>query len=685
MPFAAVELKPGVDVQRTFSLNQAGVSQAQLLRYKEGLIETYGGWSQYTSITMASTVRDLHAWQDAAGTKHLATAGTAHLSVITTGSEDTITPQQSTTNFAPDFTSSLGSPTITIVDANSSGLPSTFNTVFFNTPVAVAGFLLHGAYKIATVLSSISYTITASANSTANVVSSGILPIFTTTANSASVLVTLPNHTFSTTVGQLYSFRAPTTVDGITVSGAYQVQTIVDSTQARINSVVQATATSTATMNSSLAQLVYYVTLGPQLAGGGYGAGTYASGGYGTGVSLSGAPGTPITTTDWTMDNWGQILVTCPKDGAIYVWSPDSGISTASVINTGPFFNGGIFVSMPQQILVAWRSCQSAGASLQTGLSAGTQNNLLVRWSDSEDYTNWTVSNQTAAGSFVIPTGSIIVGGIQGPSQGLIWTDVELWAMQYIGGTLIFNFTRIGSGCGAVGPHCMGTLNGVVYWMGPENFFMLGPNGVQVLPCSVWDFVFQNIMSGQITKVRCAPNSAFNEIKWFFPSDASTGDENDAYVKYNIVEGEWDYGYLPRSAWQDVSVLGNPIGAGLDGLLYQHETSESQTGVSASSFRSGWWTITEGQDFAFVDYVIPDFKYGTYSGATDATITITFYAVDYPGDTPRQYGPYTVTSATQYLTPRIRGRLMSVMVQGDGVNYWRLGRIRYRWAVAGRR
>lgn len=676
MPFAAVELRPGVNTQRTPSLNEAGVSVAQAIRYKDTLIQALGGWTQYVPFTVPSTVRDLHAWQDAAAVKHLGVAATANLQIITSGSNSDITPQTSTTNFSPNFTSSLGSATISISDGNSSGLGSIYNTVFFNTPIAISGLLLSGAYRIQTVTSSIAYTITAAANATSNVVSSGILPTFTVSSGSGSVTVTLPNNNYIAATGVFYPFYAATTVGTLSISGPYQVQSIIDSTSFKINATaLSCTAASSTQMNSGNAQLIYYVTYGPQPSGSGFGAGGFGSGGFGTGsASPSATAGTPITTTDWTQDNFGEVLLACPKDGPIYAWSPEGGLTSAQVVPQAPFFNGGIFVAMPQQMVVAWRSCQFTGA----------QDNLIVRWSHQGDYTNWTVSNQTTAGSFRIPTGSIIRGGMQGPTQAVIWTDVDCWVMQYVGGLVIFNFSRVGSGCGLIGSHAMGQLNGIVFWMGVNNFFMLSSEGVVVIPCTVWDFVFQNLSTAYQDKVRCAINSAFNEITWHFPSSASTG-ENDSYVKFNIVEKEWDSGTMRRTAWVDVSVLGNPIGSDTTGTLYQHEMGNVTLGVSNPSFQSGWWTIMEGEELGVVDFVIPDFRYGTYSGSNNAQIQMTFYAVDYPNDTPRVYGPYTITQNTEYITPRIRGRLMSVLVQGDGQGFWRLGRIRYRVAKSGRR
>ena len=63
-----------------------------------------------------------------------------------------------------------------------------------------------------------------------------------------------------------------------------------------------------------------------------------------------------------------------------------------------------------------------------------------------------------------------------------------------------------------------------------------------------------------LEKVCCAVNSEFNEVTWYYPSASGGTGEIDKYVKYNIEEKSWDYGTMPRSAWTDQSVLGQPIG-----------------------------------------------------------------------------------------------------------------------------
>jgi hypothetical protein len=266
-----------------------------------------------------------------------------------------------------------------------------------------------------------------------------------------------------------------------------------------------------------------------------------------------------------------------------------------------------------------------------------------------------------------------------------------VWTAQYIGQPLIWSFTRVGTGCGVLGPHAMDVQSGVVYWAGQNNFFMLGPNGVQVLPCTVWDYFFQQLDTANQSKVRCAANSVFNELTWFFPVIGGNG-ENTNYVKVHIegTEYEWDYGVLPRTAWVDVTAVGNPIGADNNGFLYQHETQFDANGTPINAaIETGYFEIGDGSDFVFVDWVFPDAKWG-YTGTPvqgSGILLFTFYTADYASQQPeRVYGPYAVSQGVPYINCRMRGRFWRVRVESKDINsFWRLGKVMFRWAPAGRR
>ena len=278
----------------------------------------------------------------------------------------------------------------------------------------------------------------------------------------------------------------------------------------------------------------------------------------------------------------------------------------------------------------------------------------------------------------------MIVGALQASQQALLWTDLAIWSMQYVGYPLVFGFNEIAAGCGLIAQHAVVEQGAAIYWMSQKGFFVLSGGAVSPVPCPVWDFIFQNLGVAQSSKIRAAANSQFNEVSWFFPSASAL--ENDSYVKLNTLTGEWDYGLLARSAWTDQSVLGPPIGGAPNGLIYQHETSPDADGAAMDSyFQTGLFTIGEGEDWTFIDQCIPDFKYGFFGQNQSATLNITLMSTDYPWNAPRNYGPYTVTMQKPMFTARARARYFALKVEGEDIgSFWRLGGIKFRAAPDGR-
>ena len=682
MAYAEVKLKPGVTVDWTPTLNEAGISQSQLIRFRDGLVQKYGGWQKFYGLAVSGIPRDLHAWQDLNSVDHLSVGTTTTFNVITSGSLQVVTPQTLLSNFSPNFSTVNTSNVVTIVDPNINTV-TIYDSVFFNTPISVGGIILSGLYPINTVTGTTSYKIIAATNATSTVNNAGAVPVFTTVSGSAVVSVALTADGLSTvSPNNTIVFAISTTGNGVTIAGAYPAVSITDANDFEIQVPTQATANGSFSMNGGNAQLVYYIALGPPAGGAGYGLGGYGLGGYGTGLTSSVQTGTPITATDWTSDNWGELVVACPANGGIYYFDPTGGFANMSLVSAGPIFNSGIFVSTSEQILIAYGSSITEQIGVQ-------QDPMLVQWSDSGNFLNWSPTNADFAGNFRIPIGSEIMAGMAGPAnQNLIWTDLDLWSMNFIGQPEVFGFNQIGAGAGACGRHAIQKLRGGVYWMGLSNFYSYDGSGVNVVQCPVWDAVFQNLNVPFAQNVRAMPNTPFNEAGFLYPSLASSNGENDSYVKWNLTEPgrPWDYGLLARSAWIDLTIFGNPIAATPGGIIYRHESTNDADGQPlVASFTTGFFYLQEGEDFVQVDQMLPDFKWQTYAGGTgSAQIQITFNVVNYPGDTPRQYGPYTVQQATKILQTRFRGRQVSITVQSSDIgSFWRVGKNRFRYSAVG--
>ena len=707
MPHAVLKLYPGVNTQQTPALNEnSGVSSSQLVRWFPdpvlgALVQKTGGWTRFFGQPFPAIVRSLWAWEDLNDTSHLAVGtqtitGTpsAELAVITNGALQDITPTAITDDPQPLAMATMGNPIIQITDNTVTGITN-YDSVYITTQIAIGGIVLFGLYACdpdgflgANAYTVFSADILGNPNPPTSSSTTAVLPVFTTQSGSVTATVTLPNFTYA--VGDTFPVLVPTTVGGVTFYGNYVVQDIIDVNNFHIIANSIATATATGTLNNGNAQYIYSFGEGTIPGGTGYGVGGYGTGGYGTGNPVTPTTGIEIDAIDWTLDNWGEILIACPDrdqpTGAtpfqpIYQWDPNA--QAATIIPAAPPVNDGIFVAMPQRQIVAWGSTQT-----------GIQDPLLVNWCDVNNFNEWIALPTNQAGSYRIPKGSRIVGAVQGPQQAMIWTDIGVWSMQYIGPPYVYSFNQIGTGCGLIARKAAASVNGIYYWMGPSQFFTAGGEGVLTLPCPVWDAVFQNLYTAidpatGVTctqKIRVAVNSLFGEIQWFYPS-ASGGGEVDSYVKYNVSLNVWDYGSLGRTAWVDQSVLGPPIGADPSMLLlYQHETSNDADGQAMSTFfQTGYFALAEGDFKTFVDLVWPDMKWGQFSQASSAVVQISFYVTDYPGDTPQIFGPYSVQQATEYFNTRLRGRLVSIRISSQDLgSFWRTGAIRYRYASDGK-
>jgi hypothetical protein len=607
MPFGGVKLVPGVNVERTPTLNEAGVVQSQLIRYRDGLLQKYGGWTNFYPFAVAGVPRDLHAWDDLNQVSRLAVGTTAQLGAITGATLRDLTPQTKKTDFAPNFSTTVGSASVLVVDANITNV-STYDSAFFNTPVAVGGVILSGLYPIDSITGAHSYRITAATPATSLVNNGGAVPTFTTVTGSSNVSVTLTAHGLTSAPENTIVFPIPTVVNGITIDGLYTAASITSANAFVIQASAQATAAGTVAMNSGNAEIVYYITLGPPPGGVGFGIGGYGLGGYGTGVAPTVQQGTAIAATDWTLDNWGQLLLACPEDGGIYYWDPTGGFENASLIASAPIFNAGIFVSTSAQILVAYGSTITE----QIGV---LQDPMLVQWCDSGNFFDWTPSDTNLARNFRIPIGSRIVAGLPVSNQNLIWTDLDLWIMNFIGFPNVYGFNMIGAGAGAASSHAVQKLRGGVHWMGTSNFYRYA--GIRR-------------RGGAVPGVGCGVPEHQHRLPQERPRDAEHAVQRGRlplsvagqrqrrerflrqvqHQRAGPAVGLW---LLPRSAWIDQNVFGPPIGANPGGVIYQHESGNDAAGQPMVwSYTTGYFRIAEGEDYAFVDRWLPDFKFGAY-------------------------------------------------------------------------
>lgn len=666
MPLNTIKLRPGIVTTATQLLNEGGWSLSNLIRWRTGLPEKIGGWLKLCQTAVTGVARALHAFTDLSGFNYLAIGTNSNLMIFTGGSLSYITPLAATTNPSVSFSTSSGSVSVKIADSSYSPLAGDYLNIF--VPVSVGGLIIQGVYEAQTIVDSTHYTITAASPATGNVTNGGAVPAFTTTNTSAVVNVLLNNHGLAPS--SVFTVQVSTTVGGLTLNGDYPVTAVIDANNFHITASATATSGATASENGGNVRIMYFISSGPvsDMVNSGYGGGAYGEGAYGIGAS-----GSTLPARNWSLDNFGQNLVAVPTNGSLYQWVPPTSMgNVATIVPNAPTVNWAMFVSMPAAQVVL------LGASVM-----GIQDPLLVAWCDNGDITDWTATVTNQAGTYRLSRGSRIVGGIQAQQYGLIWTDLDLWSMQYSNQPFIYSITTVAQNCGLIAQNARVLLAGNAYWTAHSGFYEYGTSVAQALQCPIFDNIFNNIDYSNVDKSFMAGNSLFNEWAFFFPSASGGTGEIDMYGKYNILEGLWDYGSLIRTCWIDENAFGTPIGVDGAGFIQQHEIGydadgEPMTGVYVES---GYVDIGDGTIFLFVDWLVPDIL----MTGSNPSVTITLYTTNYPGGPQSTFGPFTVNSTTQYITVRCRARQMAIKVESDSLGtFWRVGAIRYRGTKSGR-
>lgn len=657
--------KPGVNVQATAVLLEEGWSQSSLIRFKDGLLQKLGGCARLIATLFVGICRGMGVWSDLRGNSYIALGTTQRLQVIVNGTTlADITPITATSNLTTPFTTTAGSPIVTVHDPAASVTIGSWINI--ETASFIDGLFLQGFYPVAAIISQ-GYQFNAGANAAAGVVNGGVTTQFTTIASSHSVTITLGAFVF--TNGQNLTIFDATTLGGTTIQGDYPVVV----TGGPINTIQvanAANAVATASENGGQVGIAYLINNAVEV---GMGTGPYGMGPFGVGVFGTSNAISPIGgwLRQWSIDFWGQDLLAGITSGPIYTWTPPVSVgNVAMILLNSPAQNTGFFVNTPEQQVIAY-GC--------TDPNTGIQDPMLVRFCDVANDTDWTASATNQAGSFRLSTGNEIVGGLAVGGAALLWTDLDMWIMQYINFPLVYGFQRAARDCGLYSKRSICISGNVARWLGSNDYYQYDGSSVTSLRCTVWDFVFNNMDTNYPGASFMGTNSNFNEMWHFFPTKGSVGVAN-GLVKFNYQDNVWDYtviGGLVRSAWTSGGPSGSPLAADYNGLVQNQETAVNLDGVAMDALgQTGWMTLAEGDEYATMKWFLPDFI------LTGGNVLVTLLFSDYWDTTDannpvRVYGPFTVTPTTPYIWVNGRGRYFAMKIESVGLGvFWRLGRCR---------
>jgi hypothetical protein len=484
----------------------------------------------------------------------------------------------------------------------------------------------------------------------------------------------------------------------------FEVKTVPTATTFTIQMPTEETGTGAT--NDGTLDVNPYEPVGPlsQTYGYGWGTSTWSRLAWG---SASTSSNVVLDPANWSLDNWGQILIATIHNGRSFTWDPTSGLTTRAVLNTN-------MPSKSVMSIVSDRDRHLIHLGTETTIgSPSKQDKMFIRFSDQEDYDVYAPTSVNTAGTFQLDDGTKIVGATKGKDYIMVFTDTATYRMDFVGPPFTFSIRKVASNAGLIGQHAAVYANGAMWWMGATGGFYVYDGTVKAVPCLVEDFVFTNNGAGDLGLnynsgeiIYAGINELYSEVNWFYPSTNST--VIDRCVTYNFSEQVWTTSSLDRTTWEGSTVYAAPFATDFQAsltptyptvngvsngatILYQHETGVNQENANGtetaipSYIQSGEFEIGaegEGQYFMSVSRFIPDFK--SLSGDAQVTIFVNRYPQSTATSSP--LGPFTVTSSTTKIDTRARGRLAAVKIATDGLNEsWRYGTFSFDVKPDGRR
>jgi hypothetical protein len=725
MPLQKIQFKPGFNKQQTATGAEGQWIDGDNVRFRYGEPQKIGGWQQLVNTTLAGPARDQHTWTALDGKKYAAIGTSKLLVIYYEGQFYDITPL-GTAITSCTYTSTTGSATVTI------------NKVAHNLEV--------GDYIIFTGVTTPGPTTTSytSADFTTNVFEVLSVP------TSGTFTVTMPSveggtgvtagGTITTTpyirIGP--TFQTPAYGWGTGYFGGSNPTSLTNQlngsrTSGDTTIIVDSTAGFPASgiLDIGTELITYTAKTGTDFTGcvrgtNGTTAASHLDNAIVTNATLWTGWGIQSNTTNtilapgsWSLDNFGQILVATIKNGKTFTWNPSiaSSLTTrATVVSNAPTASVMTLVSDRDRHLFAFGTETTIGDTT-------SQDPMFIRFSNQEDINTWNPTVTNTAGTFRLDTGNEIIGAVQGKDYVFVLTDAAAYVIQFVGPPFTFSVRQVGTNCGCIGQHAMVFAQGAVFWIGFGGGFFVYDGTVKQLPSLIEDFVFTteggglgiNYNASQITYAY--HNSLYNEVGWNYAKSGSS--QVDRNVVYNYLENTWATGSLARTTYEDAQSFdlpyatqyitnGTPTFPTINGVTNTFGSTKywaQETGVNEVSFagvetaitsyvQSGDYDISEqglggdGQLIMRVKRFVPDFK------NLEGNAKITLFFRDYPANAnstpsntpPTITGPFTITSSTDKVDTRVRGRQVSLKIENDAVNEtWRYGTLRLDIEAGGRR
>jgi hypothetical protein len=694
MPLQKILFKPGVNKENTRYTTEGGWYEADKIRFRQGNPEVIGGWVPLSAAYFQGVCRSLWNWVTLSGNNLIGVGTNLKFYINQGGAYNDITPIRDTVVLTNPFNTTISSTTVLVTDTSHGCVTGDFVT--FSGATAVGGLTISGEFQV-TVLTANTYNITAASQATSTAGPGGGT---VTAAYQVSVGPATPVPLVGWGAGS-WGQTGTTWGNGGTSTSALRLWNQVNYGQdlvygPRTGAIYYWTATSGVTTRgvllNSLGGTVSFTNASPTVV-----TSTIL---YTEGAALQFSGGslpTGVTTaTTYYVFQVDGLTFNLLDGSGNEVNTASSGTGTVSLIVDCPTIQNNITVSDASRFLLAF-GCNDYGSNVLDP--------MLIRWSNQDDIFNWTPDPTNQAGFTRLSHGSEIVATVQTRQEIVVFTDVSIYSLQYLGPPYVWASQLLGDNISIMSPTSAVIASGIVYWMGVDKFYSYDGR-VQTLNCDLRRFVFSDINQEQSLQVFSGTNEGFNEVWWFYCSANSTA--IDRYVIYNYTEKIWYYGTMSRTAWLDSGLQPYPIAANyfsntLTGNLINHETglNDNTTGTAVAIdayISSSEFDIGDGHNFGFVWRVLPDLTFenatSTPAGALPAVaMTLQGLANSGSGVTSTASQPvsksntYVITEQfTGTIFTRMRGRQMIFKISSNQVNTtWQLGAPRIDIRPDGRR
>ena len=716
-----IALQPGLDKQSSDTGAEGKWVNADYVRFRYGFPEKIGGWEEIVNAKLVGAGRDQHTWVDLAGNKYAAIGTDKCLYIYFEGAVYDITPLDTAREQAGTTFSFNGTTTVTLTTSTSHG--AEVGDIFLLD--AVSGVTALGIGFSDSDFEDKLFEVTGVPSTTEIELTMGSAASGTASGGTSTIkfyyVIGPVKQTYgygwgTNTYGGQNNPVVSTTLNGALLNdsagtgGVGTTITLTDTTDFSTSGKILVDSeliTYTGVSGNDITGITRG-TNGTPTAAHSNGATVYDATDWVGWGSASTSSNIVIEPGQWRLLNYGENLIALIHNKRIFQWEPSiPNLQVRAVPVSGtevPTESRDLVLSTPDRHLVA------IGTELT--LQAGDQDDMFVRWSDQNSTTTWTPTKNNTAGSQKLSDGSKLMGGIVGKTAVYIWSDTAMYTMKFIGPPLTFGFQQVGTNCGMSSQHAAAEVDGIAYWMGPTGFYRFNGGRVELMPCLVEDYVFEDINVNANQQVHVAVNALFGEITWFYPSSGS--DYIDRSVTYNYLDSTperqiWTTSSLARTTWTIEGVFSKPYATQYSTSLaptyptitgvsngasyyWEHEKGNNELlydgtkNAIAAYVESGDYDISkqeglqgQGEYIMRVSRIIPDF------GAQTGDAKVYLNSKTFPNATAVSTSYATTTSTTQIWT-RKRARQIALKVGNLGTDEtWRMGTFRLDINAGGRR